>query len=207
MPARPAVPPLHDAPRAARILEARTRALAARGGTPAGAAAQLALLACAQGNELYGLPLSAVLRVVPFGPCTPAPGTPPAMLGLYGRAGQVFIVLDLGAALGGPVPLAGAGGHLLLLRHAPRRFALRVDRALGAIQAAPADAAGASLAAHRAVIGHALAPAGLAQAGPAPAGPSGDGTALVGLIDLDHLLRPYLADAAPLTPAAAPTGA
>jgi purine-binding chemotaxis protein CheW len=111
------------------------------------------------------------------------------MLGFHGRAGQVFIVLDLGAALGAAE--ARTGGHLLLLRHAPRRFALRVDRALGAAKALPQVEAGVARDPAGARTGHVMAPAGLA--GPEPR--------LAGVIDLDCLLRPFLAGAQPNDPA------
>jgi purine-binding chemotaxis protein CheW len=171
--------PAPDPHRLDRILDARTRQLAMRdgGGAEAGPA-PIPVLACALGAETYGLPMTAIAQVVPFAPLTPTPGAPAAMLGLLGRAGQVFIVLDLAGALGG-APAAQPGGHLLLLRHAPRRFALRVDRAIAAIDAIPAEAP-VEAAPHRAVTGHAVSPEG----------------ALLGLIDLERLLRPYLAPAA-----------
>lgn len=183
----------HD--RAARILDARTRQLATRGATPETGPVSPPLLLCTLGNEAYGLPLAAVAQVVPFAPCTPAPGQPAAMLGFHGRAGQIFIVLDLGLALG--MGAAREGGHLLLLRHAPRRFALRVDRALSAAEALPLAAAEAADAEprHGAIASHAMAPAGMAGPGPA----------LVGVIDLDRLLRPFLAGARNTDPAS--TGA
>jgi purine-binding chemotaxis protein CheW len=173
--------PAPDPHRLERILDTRTRQLAARDGAREGSAiasgpAPIPVLACTLGSETYGLPLTAIAQVVPFTPLTPTPGAPPAMLGLLGRNGQVFIVLDLAAALGVTMPASSPAsqpaGHLLLLRHGPRRFALRVDRATGAIEALPTEAAP-----HRAVTGHALAPSG----------------ALLGLIDLERLLRPYLA--------------
>jgi purine-binding chemotaxis protein CheW len=189
MPLRILPVPLTEHERAARILEARTRQLAARGAQPDPGPVSPPLLLCALGQEAYGVPLSGVAQVVPFAPCTPAPGQPAAMLGFHGRAGQVFIVLDLGAALGA----AGArtGGHLLLLRHAPRRFALRVDRALGAAKALPQVEAGVARDPAGALTGHVMAPAGLA--GPEPR--------LAGVIDLDCLLRPFLAGAQPNDPA------
>jgi purine-binding chemotaxis protein CheW len=170
--------------RAARIVEARTRQLAARGAPAEARPAAPPLLLCAVGAECHGLPLAAMAQVVPFAPCTPAPGQPAAMLGFHGRAGQVFIVLDLGLALG--TAPAREDGHLLLLRHAPRRFALRVDRALGAALDLPlveASAAARNSAGGGAVAGHVMTPAGLA--GPEPR--------LAGIIDLDRLLRPFLA--------------
>jgi purine-binding chemotaxis protein CheW len=162
-----------------RILDARTEALAARqrAGAATGPAA-IPLLACTLGAETYGLPMAAIARIVPTAPLTPLPGGPPAMLGLLGRAGQVFIVLDLGLALGLPASGQAEGGHLLLLRQpGPRRFALRVDRAAAALRATPLEAAAPEEAPHRAVTGHALSPEG----------------GLIGLVDLPRLLHPFLA--------------
>lgn len=182
--------PAPDPHRLDRILDARTRQLAMRqGGAAASGPAPIPVLACALGNETYGLPLAAIAQVVPATPLTPTPGAPPAMLGLLGRNGQVFIVLDLALALGAAAaPASQHAGHLLLLRHGPRRFALRVDRATGAIDALPAEAP-AEAAPHRAVTGHALAPGG----------------ALLGLIDLERLLRPYLAPTATVAPSLSST--
>jgi purine-binding chemotaxis protein CheW len=185
MPFRTLPIPMPEPERAARILEARTCQLAARGAPAEARPAAPPLLLCAVGAECHGLPLAAMAQVVPFAPCTPAPGQPAAMLGFHGRAGQVFIVLDLGLALG--TAPAREGGHLLLLRHAPRRFALRVDRALGAARdlplVEPGTAAARDGAGGGALAGHVMTPAGLA--GPEPR--------LAGLIDLDRLLRPFLA--------------
>ena len=172
--------------RAEQILDSRTRALARRGAAagPPGALSP-PLLLCALGGDSYALPLDAVLRVVPAGPVTPAPGQPPAMLGFFGRAGQVFVLLDLGLALGLPAPAAAPGptGHLLLLRGGLRRFALRVDRALGAPGPLP--------------LAEAPASGGLAGAVLTPAG-------LAGLVDLPRLLRPFL-PAAPAGPSGNPS--
>jgi hypothetical protein len=176
--------PTPEERRAERILDARTSALARRGtATDPLSALSPPLLLCALGGETYALPLEAVLRVVPAGPVTPAPGQPPAMLGFLGRAGQVFVLLDLGVALGLPAAAAaGPGGHLLLLRGGLRRFALRVDRALGAPGALPlAETPASGL-----LAGAVVTPAGLA-----------------GLVDLPRLLRPFL----PAAPApAGPSG-
>jgi purine-binding chemotaxis protein CheW len=162
--------------RAEQILQERTAALAARPALLAPAAPRLALLACAVGAELYGLPLAAVAQAVPQGPCARLPGAPPALLGLFGQAGQVFCVLDLGAAFGRPVDPAAAG-HFLLLRQdragGGLRFALRADRVIGAVRVPPPEAAPA--AAGSAVAGHARL----------------DDGRLLGLLALDRLLLPY----------------
>ncbi|MBO1074194.1 chemotaxis protein CheW [Roseomonas marmotae] len=181
------LPPHETGPdRATRILDARTRQLASRGARRASGPVSAPLLLCALGVETYGLPLSGVAQVVPFAPCTPAPGQPAAMLGFHGRAGQIFLVLDLALALGMAAP--PPGGHLLLLRQGGRRFALRVDRALATAGALPVvEAESGHRAAPGPVTSHVMAPAGLA--GPAPV--------LTGVIDPERLLRPFLASPAP----------
>ncbi|WP_159995955.1 chemotaxis protein CheW [Roseomonas sp. 18066] len=166
--------------RAERILQERTAALAARPALLAPAAPKISLLACAVGAELYGLPIAAVAQAVPQGPCARLPGAPPALLGLFGQAGQVFCVLDLGALFGQPGD-AASPGHFLLLRHdraagAPR-FALRADRVIGAVRVAPPDESDEE-----------ARPAGSPVTGHARL----DDGRLVALLALDRLLLPYL---------------
>jgi len=173
------VPP----PRAAQILERRTRALAARGAAAKPGAPPVTVLVCTLGGELYGIPLNAAAQVVPDAPCTALPGAPPALLGLIGQGGQVWILLDLALALGRAAPVA-PGGHALLLRASPRPVALRVDRVAGVFSLVPV-AAGDGGHAEGAVSGHAPAPPELAAGG----------RALVGLIDPARLLQPFLASA------------
>ncbi|ONG47239.1 hypothetical protein BKE38_24385 [Pseudoroseomonas deserti] len=177
---------LSFAHRAERIMEERTAALAARPALLAPEAPRIALLACAVGAELYGLPIGAVAQAVPQGPCARLPGAPPALLGLFGQAGQVFCVLDLGAVFGHPADLA-APGHFLLLRQArgATRFALRADRVIGAVRVAPPDAADDT-----------TRPAGSPVAGHARL----DDGRLIALLAPDRLLHPYL-PAAPAAPA------
>lgn len=183
MPNRPAIVPPQ---RAERILEQRTRLLAARGAGAGAAEARTMVLACQLGEEFYGLPLGAVAQVLPLPAWTPLPGAPPAVLGLFGRTGQMFCLLDLALALGRAAP-EGEGGHVLLLRHAgPRRFALRVARVAGALAVAPLDTAERP-ATERAVAGHALAPPEL----------TGGRRALLGLLDPERLLQPFMAPAVP----------
>jgi len=182
MPNRAAtVPP----PRAERILEQRTRLLAARGAEAEPAEARTMVLACQLGEEFYGLPLDAVAQVLPLPAWAPLPGAPPAVLGLFGRAGQVFCLLDLALALDRAAP--GEGGHVLLLRAGgPRRFALRVGRVAGAVAVTPLDAA-EQPATERAVSSHALTPPEL----------TGGRRALLGLLDPERLLQPFMAPAVP----------
>ncbi|KAA2212079.1 chemotaxis protein CheW [Teichococcus oryzae] len=162
--------------RAQRILEQRTRDLAERGQVVAERPLP-PMLICALGEELCGLSLEDVARVVPDGPCAPLPGAPPALLGLMGARGQAFLLLDLALALGRGQP-ARPGGHVLLLRHAAPRFAIRVDRVTGvqAPQSLPPD----PHAGPGPLSGHALLP----SAAPRPV--------LLGLIDTARLLHPFL---------------
>lgn len=181
--------------RAERLMDERTRSLAGRARADAAQDAAhpvLSVIACALGDEFYGLPLAMAAHVLPAAPCVPLPGAPPAMLGLLGRTGQVFSVLDLGLALGRPAARPEAAsdpalhgrmmeGHVVLLRHAPRRFALRVDRVLGVAEVAPLQQPGQPVA-ERMVAGHAWLPPALA----------GGRRPVLGLIDMDRLLQPYL---------------
>lgn len=178
MPERPMPAPV---PRAAQILEERTRALAARGAMAAPSQTPVTVLVCALGGELYGIPVAAAAQVVPDAPFTALPGAPPALLGLVGQAGQVWLLLDLALALGRAAPVA-PGGHALLLRSSPRAFALRVERVAGVFSLLPVAAEGGQ--GGGAVSGHAPAPPELAGGG-----------ALVGLIDPARLLQPFLSSA------------
>jgi purine-binding chemotaxis protein CheW len=174
-----------------QILAARTARLAARRDSAAATAAekQTRVLACAVGAEVYGIALEAVAEVLPERPCTPVIGAGPPVLGAIGLAGRIFGVVDLAAALGLPDGTQdGSGkGHLLRLRHAPRRILLRVDRALtvvSAVAVAPQqDHEPRSGMGGKAVSGYALAPAGSIAAR----------ETLLGLLDPDELLRPLLA--------------
>lgn len=172
--------------RAARILEQRTRLLAARGAA-APAETRLPVMVCQLGTEFYGLPLGAVAQVLRPTGWAPVPGALPAMLGLFSHAGQMFCLLDLAQALGRAAPEGqGEGGHVLLLRTAgPRRFALRVERAAGVAEVTPLPESGRP--SERALTGHALTPPEMA----------GGRRALLGLLDPHRLLQPFMAPAVP----------
>jgi purine-binding chemotaxis protein CheW len=60
---------------------------------------------------------------------TAVPQASRAMIGLFGRSGRVFSAFDLGVALG-LAPADMRAGHLVLMRHAQARIAMRVDRAV-----------------------------------------------------------------------------
>lgn len=173
-----------------RILDARTEELASRSGAPSGPGAarpSRAMLVCAVGAERYGIELSAAAAVLPARPCTPAPGAPAALVGLFGRAGVLYQALDLAALLGLPPSAPPAGSdqrHLVVLRRKSPRAALQVDRVLGTAPAliGEAEAAARPLLGDGPVFGYARAPAGTLE-------PGETGFAL---IDLDRLLRPFI---------------
>ncbi|UPG73413.1 chemotaxis protein CheW [Roseomonas gilardii subsp. gilardii] len=199
--ALPAVGGLSEA-RAARLLEERAARLAARHSRVAGAAVAPAalppILACALGRECYGLPLERLLAVQPATALVGLPVMSPPLLGFFARAGQPYAVLDLAAMLGLPPalppapPPAGRGvdgpaGHLLLLRGEPGRgalrVALRVDRALGVVTPQPLAAPSG---------GRDDRAAAIAGRGLVPAGPLGPREMVLGLLDPERLLQPFL---------------
>ena len=190
----PAMGGLSEA-RAARLLDERAARLAARQGRATDAGAALApasppVLACALGRECYGLPLESLLAVQPATALTGLPVMSPPLLGLFARAGQPYAVLDLAAMLGlpsaSPGRAEGPAGHLLLLRGLPDRpalrVALRVDRALGVVTPRPLAAPSGAPDDRAAVAGRGLI----------PAGPLGPRETVLGLLDPDRLLQPFL---------------
>ncbi|WP_288588565.1 chemotaxis protein CheW [uncultured Methylobacterium sp.] len=180
-----------DAARIDAILDARTRALAARVAA-APARPTRALLLCRAGTERVGLPLEAVAEVFPFRPCTPVPGAPAALIGLTGRGGLLVSVLDLATALGQPSGARpeAAGGHVVVLRRDGPRIGLRVERVL-AVTDAVVEAEGLG---RRAVAGY-------VDAAPTGSRRESDKTdAGFAVIDVSALLAPLLA-AGPSRPA------
>ncbi|PSC03861.1 chemotaxis protein CheW [Alsobacter soli] len=123
--------PLPQSDRRARILDERTRELARRRIGPRAAAAHgEAHLVCSLGRNHVGLPVASVAGVLPAKPCTPVPGAPPAVLGVFGHEGRTATAADLATALG--VARAangdpGGAGVFVMLKGADPRLALRVD--------------------------------------------------------------------------------
>lgn len=126
-----------------RILDQRTTYLARRFRAAEDLKDVVDLLVCMVGRQACGLPVAAVEEVLPFRPCVPVPSGPPALIGLYGRAGRAFSVIDLGAALAGNRQAeAPATGHFLVLRDISPRLVLWVERAEGVVRAVSMDAGG-----------------------------------------------------------------
>ncbi len=165
---------------AERILDARTALLAAPRRDPAAEEDQQ-ILACACGAETYGIPLPRILDILPARRAVRVPGATAPVAGAVGLSGRIWTVVDLGAALGlgMPVPEAAATGHFLRPRGLARRLLLRVERVVGILAAHPLPGREGE-GGVPAITGHALAPAGSLTSRPV----------LVGLLDLDLLLRP-----------------
>lgn len=124
-----------DTTRVRDIKAARTLALARRAeGAAAPERATFPYLVCACGGDRIGLPLASVAQVLPGRPCTPVPGTAPALSGYVALSGRIVPVVGLARALGRPAEAADAGrDHLVLLRGEPP-VALSVGRALGIVR-------------------------------------------------------------------------
>ncbi len=117
--------------RASRLLDARAEMLARQGRAMAGPAVERRrYLVCAAGPDLYGIPVEAAASVMQARSIMVPPGRSGAMLGLFGRGGDLFSVVDLATLLGRSAPAAGDPGHFVVLRRAVPRVALRVDRVL-----------------------------------------------------------------------------
>ncbi|MCB8819638.1 chemotaxis protein CheW [Microvirga rosea] len=172
--------------RARRILDERTQALAARSGSgPSPSADVERVLICTIGREHYGIPIDAVAEVLPFQECLPLPEGPPALVGLFGRSGQLVSVVDLGRALGLAAPSEDGGRHLVLLRRSSPRIALRVDRAEGVETVTRIVHEENGGFRKEAVTGYAESSTDIA-----------DQERILSLLDLDRLLRPFLSSSA-----------
>ncbi len=172
------------AARTQRILAERTRALAARRATDQTSEPNVGhSMICQVGTEIYAIDITQVATVLPFTAYTPLPSAPPGVLGLFGRNGRIYSLIDLGSALGLQAPQA-AGGHLLLLRHGPRRIALRVDRVLAV---APIRRTATSPSGPGPVVGQTILPAGSVD----------PGETVASVLDVDRLLHVFLASPDP----------
>lgn len=133
------------AARRERILDQRTAMLSRRLRAVEEVAA-IDVMVCLVGRQACGLAVGAVEEVLSYRACVPVPAGPPALIGLFGRAGRAFSVIDLAAALAGNRPAeAPARGHFLVLRHTTPRLALWVDHAEGVARAVPMETGGEDL--------------------------------------------------------------
>jgi purine-binding chemotaxis protein CheW len=123
-----------DAERAARVLRARARQLAAApadGHRPDG----VDVLVCRVGAEQYAVALDVLRRLQPARGLTPLPCTPPFVAGLLNVRGALVTVLDLGVALGlRAAPTVEPTSQVLLVEVPRGEVGLLVDEALGVEQ-------------------------------------------------------------------------
>lgn len=124
--------------RAAAILDRRTTFLASREtATASRATLRRAVIVWALGDGLAGMDVGQVVGVLPFAGCALVPTQAAACLGVIGRAGRFYSVIDMRALIGTkpafPAEAAADSdrpAHLLLLRGTPA-IALAVERVLG----------------------------------------------------------------------------
>lgn len=83
------------------------------------------------GGCRFGLRLEEVERVLPMLEVQPLPRAPRAVLGVINLHGEILPVLDLLRRLRRPTAAPRASDRLVIARSSRRRFALRVDAALG----------------------------------------------------------------------------
>lgn len=166
-----------------RLLDQRTRALAARADRAGDAAdVRTDMLVCSVGADRYAFSLGSVAGVIAEAATTPALNGPPSLIGLFGRSGLIYSVFDLAALLGLAAPMApdggNGGGHFVLLRRDNPRIALRVDRvqAVSALRA-ERDASEPTQNADSAVTGYARA------------AEPGQDDGVVAVLDADRLFR------------------
>ena len=126
-----------DEARTAALLDRRTTQLATRPPRASAGATRpaQAMIVWSVAESLFGLDVAVVAGVIPFTGCARVPTREPACLGVIGRTGRFYSVIDvgqlLGLASGGAERDRGPPRHLLLLRGAPPYLALAVDQVLG----------------------------------------------------------------------------
>lgn len=85
--------------------------------------------------------MTAAASVLAERPCTPVPGTSPALRGIIFHAGAIISVIDLAQALQIQNGQPPASGHFVRLRAQIPPVALAVDRVLGVARVATSDIA------------------------------------------------------------------
>lgn len=84
---------------------------------------------CEAGDDLYGLPVEEITRVMPETRAAPLANAGPALMGLISRGGGFALVYDLAALIGDRAPEKDSG-HFVLLRSVRPLTALKVARTL-----------------------------------------------------------------------------
>lgn len=137
------------------LLTGRARRLA-RPRKAALAVESISCLVCEAGQELFGLPLTRLVRVVPARRPAALPTSNAALVGVTGHAGVFYHVYDLARLVTGAA--SERGEHFAMLRGTPS-VALRVDQAVRVAELVALDASETSRmrANHPAVSGFARA--------------------------------------------------
>jgi hypothetical protein len=121
-----------EADRTAALLDRRTAMLATRPGRARRLpeAPRQSVIVWSLDASLYSSAVATVAAVIAFAGCAPVPTREAACIGVIGRAGRFYSVIDLRRLMGGGAPDV-APAHLLLLSGAAPYVALAVDRVLG----------------------------------------------------------------------------
>lgn len=152
----------------------RSRALPAASSTPAPATSPIAELLVFHANqELFGLPIAAVVEICRAPAWTAVPRTGVQTLGIMSLRGRIVPVVDLAVVLQlGAAPGANAAWHRVVIlqpppspQAAPSPLGLRVDRVAGVVRLPAQDIAprpfGLKTARQELVAGLCLGPAGM----------------------------------------------
>ncbi|MBI2393072.1 MAG: chemotaxis protein CheW [Deltaproteobacteria bacterium] len=118
-----------DDPIARRILEARTRALAAA--PDRSIHDEIEAVSLVVGGERYEMTSEAISAVAEIRRLCALPHAPPELLGLTLRRGAVLPVFDLRIVLGAPLTALPEHGRLIVLGRAGEDVALAVDAIAG----------------------------------------------------------------------------
>jgi purine-binding chemotaxis protein CheW len=118
------------------ILDARTRALAARVNVEA-SDAKIDALVLRVGGERYTLPAEAVRAVAALARLSPLPHAPPTVAGLTARGGVIVPVFHLRAVLGLALTALPEYGRIVLLGEGSNQLALIVDAVEGTTRVDP----------------------------------------------------------------------
>lgn len=88
-------------------------------------------------NQLYGLPLAAVERVLPMVELSPLPVAPSIVLGILNLHGRILPVLDIRRRFSLPERGYGPSAHLMVSRTAARTVVLPADEVVGVMAVDP----------------------------------------------------------------------
>lgn len=79
------------------------------------------------GDTYCGVPIAAVVEIMPFSTVTPVPQSPPAVLGMFNFRGRVVLVADFRACLGFETKPITEETRIVLVSHREETVGLVVD--------------------------------------------------------------------------------